>query len=164
MLPELSSQGPLPAILTTAGDLLKSVAAVLLGRWLMESMNADFAADSTANIALIGAYRPEGYEWVDELCQVLTENVDYAYNFILENFEGVTLAKPQGTYMLFLDCAQWCASHGKTIQELLDAGMEYGVIWQDGRPFHGEQCIRMNLALPKSRVCEAFDRLKKYVF
>ncbi len=114
--------------------------------------------------ALIGAYRPEGYEWVDELCQVLTENVDYAYNFILENFEGVTLAKPQGTYMLFLDCAQWCASHGKTIQELLDAGMEYGVIWQDGRPFHGEQCIRMNLALPKSRVCEAFDRLKKYVF
>ena len=26
--------------------------------------------------ALLGAYRPEGYEWVDELCQVLTANVD----------------------------------------------------------------------------------------
>ena len=25
--------------------------------------------------ALIGAYRPEGYEWVDELCQVLGGNV-----------------------------------------------------------------------------------------
>ena len=32
--------------------------------------------------ALIGAYRPEGYQWVDELCQVLTGNVDFAYGFI----------------------------------------------------------------------------------
>ncbi len=52
----LRSEGPLPAILTTAGDLLKSIAAVLLGRWIMVTMNADFAANSTANIALIGAY------------------------------------------------------------------------------------------------------------
>ena len=27
--------------------------------------------------ALIGAYKPEGYEWVDELCQVLSENINY---------------------------------------------------------------------------------------
>ena len=32
--------------------------------------------------ALIGAYRPEGYEWVDELRQVLTANVDFACDFI----------------------------------------------------------------------------------
>ena len=35
---------------------------------------------------------------------------------------------------------------------------------QDGRPFHGPCAIRMNLALPMSRVQEAFDRLDKYVF
>ena len=52
----LRSQGPLPALLTTVGDLLKSIAAVLLGRWLMQAMNADFAAGSTADVALIGAY------------------------------------------------------------------------------------------------------------
>ena len=51
-----------------------------------------------------------------------------------------------------------------TLQELLDRGMEYGVIWQDGRPFHGETSIRMNLALPRSRVEEAFERLNRYVF
>ena len=114
--------------------------------------------------ALIGAYKEEGMEWVDELREVLSGNVNYAYDFIQEHFEGVSLAKPQGTYMLFLDCKEWCEKHGKTVDELLKAGYRVGVGWQDGRPFHGEYAIRMNLALPYSRVQEAFDRLDKYVF
>lgn len=114
--------------------------------------------------ALIGAYRPEGYEWVDELCQVLTENVDYTYNYIREHFEGVSVAKPQGTYMLFLDCKGWCEKNGKTIDELQRAGVEAGVIWQDGRPFHGEYGIRLNVALPKALVEEAMRRLEELVF
>ena len=114
--------------------------------------------------ALIGAYQPEGYEWVDELCQVLTENVEYAYHYITSRFEGVSLAKPEGTYMLFLDCTQWCAAHNRTIDELERAGIEVGVLWQDGRPFHGPCSIRMNLALPHALVVDAFDRLDKYVF
>ena len=114
--------------------------------------------------ALIGAYQPEGYEWVDELCQVLTENVEYAYRFILEHFDGVSVSKPQGTYMLFLDCEDWCKKHGRTIDELQRAGVEAGVIWQDGRPFHGEYGIRLNVALPKALLTEAMERLDKMVF
>lgn len=114
--------------------------------------------------ALIGAYKPEGYEWTDELCEVLSGNVDYAYDYIKAHFEGVELAKPEGTYMLYLDCTKWLEKHGKTIEELQKAGVAVGVIWQDGRPFHGPNSIRMNLAVPFSRVKEAFDRLDKYVF
>ena len=114
--------------------------------------------------ALIGAYKPEGYEWVDELRQVLTGNVEFACKYIQDHFEGVEVSKPEGTYMLFLDCTKWCEKHGKTIDELQRAGVEVGVIWQDGRPFHGPCHIRMNLALPLSRVQEAFERLEKYVF
>lgn len=114
--------------------------------------------------ALIGAYKPEGYEWVDELCQVLTENVDFACDYIQKHFEGVHVSKPQGTYMLFLDCTEWCETHQKTLDELLHAGAGVGVMWQDGRPFHGACAIRMNLALPKWRVAEAMRRLDAYVF
>ncbi len=114
--------------------------------------------------ALIGAYREEGHVWVDELRQVLGANVDFAYNTICEHFQGVQLAKPQGTYMLFLNCTDWCAAHGKTLDELLHACWDVGVAVQDGRPFHGACHIRMNLALPKSRVEEAFARLNRYVF
>ena len=114
--------------------------------------------------ALIGAYKPEGYEWVDELCQVLDGNIRYACDFIEKHFEGVEVFRPEGTYMLFLDCTRWCEAHGKTIDEVEKAGWDAGVVWQDGRMFHGPCAIRMNLALPLCRVKEAFDRLEKYVF
>ena len=114
--------------------------------------------------ALIGAYRPEGAAWVEELCQTLSGNVNYACDYIAAHFAGVSVAKPQGTYMLFLDCTQWCAAHGRTLDQLLQAGWDVGVAWQDGRQFNGPCSIRMNLALPFSRVQEAFRRLEEYVF
>lgn len=114
--------------------------------------------------ALIGAYRPEGQQWVDELCQVLSENINYACDFIAEHFPGVQVMKPQGTYMLFLDCTEWLKAHNKTIDELQKAGWDVGVAWQDGRMFHGANAVRVNLALPFSRVKEAFERMEKYVF
>jgi len=114
--------------------------------------------------ALIGAYKPEGYEWVQELNETIAGNVDFACDYIEKHFEGVTVSKPQGTYMLFIDCAKWLENHGKTMDELMKAGWDVGVVWQDGRAFHGKTHIRLNLALPLSRVQEAFDRLDKYVF
>lgn len=114
--------------------------------------------------ALIGAYKPEGYEWVDELCQVLTGNVDYACDYIEKHFKGVKVSKPEGTYMLFLDCGEWCEAHGVDVGDVQKAGWDVGVAWQDGRLFHGSNAIRMNLAVPLERVKEAMDRLDKYVF
>ena len=114
--------------------------------------------------ALIGAYSPEGYQWVKELNETITGNVDFACRYIAEHFEGVTVSRPQGTYMLFIDCAQWLENHGKTMDQLLKAGWDVGVVWQDGRAFQGQTHIRLNLALPLSRVQEAFKRLDKYVF
>lgn len=95
---------------------------------------------------------------------MLTENMEWAYDFITKNWDGVELAKPEGTYMLYLDCHKWCEAHHKTMDELLQAGVKVGVIWQDGRAFFYPDSIRMNLALPFSRVQEAFHRLDKYVF
>lgn len=114
--------------------------------------------------ALIGAYQQEGYEWVDELCTVLTGNVNFACDYIAEHFEGVTVSKPQGTYMLFVDCTEWCAQHGKSIEEVERAAWEVGVAVQDGVMFHGACHLRINLALPLSRVQEALKRLDQHVF
>ena len=114
--------------------------------------------------ALIGAYQPEGYEWVEELKEVIAGNVDFACDFIEKNLPGVTVSKPQGTYMLFIDCKDWLETHGKTIEQVLKAGWDVGVAWQDGRNFHGMTHLRLNLALPLSRVQEAFRRMKEYVF
>ena len=114
--------------------------------------------------ALIGAYKPEGHAWLEELRQTITANINFATDYIRNHFPGVEFSCPQGTYMLFLDCTKWCAEHGKTIDQLQKAGYDVGVVWQDGRDFGGPCHVRLNLALPLSRVEEAFSRLEKYVF
>ena len=114
--------------------------------------------------ALIGAYSPEGYDWADELKQVLGQNIDYACAFIKERLPGVEVTKPEGTYMLFADCTQYCKRTGKSLDDVLQAAWKVGVAIQDGRPFHGDCHTRINLALPLSRVKEAFDRFERYVF
>lgn len=114
--------------------------------------------------ALIGAYHPDGEAWVEELRQVLTENVNYACDYIEAHFDGVSAARPQGTYMVFLDCKEWLETHHMTLDDLLRRGWDVGVAWQDGRCHGGNTHIRLNTALPLSRVREAFERLDRYVF
>jgi len=113
--------------------------------------------------ALIGAYS-KGGPWLEELLEVLDENAGYACDYIRARFPGVKVMRPQGTYMLFLDCGDWCRENGTGIRELQRRGVEAGVIWQDGEAFFWPDSIRMNLALPKIQLEEAMKRLEAEVF
>lgn len=143
---------------------------IIYNDWLRERIRkeASLGHYNSINVlsmhALTGAYGTEGREWVEELREVIGGNVKYACDYIDEHFEGVSVSRPQGTYMLFIDCEEWCRKHGKTPEELLRAGFEAGVFWQSGRAFQGEWYIRINLASPLTMIQEAFDRLGKYVF
>ena len=83
---------------------------------------------------------------------------------VKNNFKGVEVSPPQGTYMIYVDCTNWCKKHNKTIEEVEKAAWKVGVALQDGRMFNGPFHLRLNLALPLSKVKDAFDRLDKYVF
>ena len=143
---------------------------IIYDDWLRErqAKEASLSAYNSMNVlsmhALIGAYRPEGEDWLEQLLGVLSGNVDFAYGFIRDHFPGITLQKPEGTYMLFLHCEDWCRARGLSLDDLLRQGTDVGVAWQDGRPFGDPWGIRMNLALPLSRVREAFARLRDHVF
>ena len=137
----------------------------LRDRIMRQSVMSHYNAMNVLSMhALIGAYQPEGHIWVDELCQVLSDNVNYAVDFIRDNFDGIEVSKPEGTYMLFLHCEAYCKAHGITIDDLIKKGWDVGVAWQQGAPFHDPWGIRMNLALPHTIVKEAMKRLKQYVF
>ena len=114
--------------------------------------------------ALIGAYKQEGYDWLDQLKITLGENIKYAITYIKENFKGLEVCCPQGTYMLYVDCTEWCKEHNKTIDDVEKAAWKVGVAIQDGRNFNGQCHLRINLALPMCKVKEAFQRLNEFVF
>ena len=143
---------------------------IVYDSWLKDRLNKETSLShyNAMNVlsmhALIGAYSNEGHEWIDELKEVLSKNVEYGYNYILEHFEGVHVAKPEGTYMLFINCKEYCDKHNMTHEELLHKAWKVGVYWQDGNQFNDPDSMRLNLALPMSRLEEAFERLDKYVF
>ena len=143
---------------------------IIYNSWIRDRVRSESSLSHYNNVnllsmyALIGAYKPEGYEWVDELCTVLSQNIAFACDYIKIHFPSVKVSRPQGTYMLFADCTEYCKKTGRTLDDVLAAAWDVGVAVQDGRPFHGPCHIRMNLALPLTRVREAFDRLRQYVF
>ena len=143
---------------------------IVYDKYLRDRLNkqASLSHYNSPNIlsvhALMGAYCKEGLDWVNELNEVISNNIDYALDFIHNNFKGIEVIKPEGTYMLYLDCTKYLDTHDITMDELLKKGVHYGVCWQDGRPFMNPNTIRMNLALPTILVEEAFSRLRKFVF
>ena len=143
---------------------------IVYNKWLRDRIDkeASLPCYNEMNVlsmyALIGAYEQTGKEWLEELLQVLNGNIEFACDYIKNHFDGVEVTKPEGTYMLFVDCTQWCEAHGKTIDEVIQACHDVGVAIQDGRQFRGPCHLRMNLASPLSRIEEAFRRLDRYVF
>ena len=114
--------------------------------------------------ATVGAYSEEGAAWLSELRQVLQENVDYVCAFVRRELPGIAVSRPESTYLVFLCCDEYVKRSGRSMDELLSACWRVGVGLQDGRPFFEPCGLRMNLALPLSRVKEAMRRLKEEVF
>ena len=131
-----------------------------------------YAPSKTFNLAgLIGSYHiiyndrlRERVRKESSLSHYNNINLLSMYALIGANFPGLDVSRPEGTYMLFVDCTQYCEKTGRSLDDVLRSAWRVGVAVQDGRPFHGPCHIRVNLALPLSRVKEAFDRLKRYVF
>ena len=113
--------------------------------------------------ALIGAYSSEGRVWMEELKKVLENNINLVYRFFQNEVQGVSLRKPEGTYVVVPNFENWCKVHDRTFDELLRSGVEVGVLWRDGRQFHIPYGIRLALGLPTQKLEDVLYRLKQYV-
>ena len=143
---------------------------IIYNNWLRERVDKEATLSHyngqnvLSQYALIGGYSEVGAEWLSQLNRVIEKNVELACCYVDARFGGVRVCRPQGTYMLFLDCTGWCERTGKTMDEILKAAWDVGVALQDGRAFHGDHHLRVNVALPTERVREAFERLDQYIF
>lgn len=113
--------------------------------------------------ALTGAFSDEGRAWADQMTDVIRDNLETATEYFNRTL-GLSMARPEGTYLLFVDLRPWCEKHGISTSDTVRKACEVGVIWQDGKDFNAEGFVRLNMALPKSLVAEALDRLSRYVF
>ncbi len=108
-------------------------------------------------VAAQAAYQ-EGSEWLDQLLVYLEANRDTLYDFVEQNLPGVTMFKPEGTYLAWLDCRESAAKESPA--EFFKK--KAGVILNGGPSFGkgGEGFARLNFGCPRSMLVEALDKMR----
>lgn len=102
----------------------------------------------------------KGEEWLQELLQYIQGNIDYVVDFIHRELPRVKVHKAEATYMLWLDFSTYGLDNESLNHKMI---FEAGLGLNNGKEFgkEGEQCLRMNLACPRSTVEKAMVRIKK---
>ncbi len=143
-----------------------SVANPTLRHKVWRGLNTDEVAEPNvfAIQAAIAAYN-EGEAWLDELLQYIQGNRELVANFIAREIPQVKLIDAEATYLLWLDCKDFCKRRGmnteqleKDIRDNAQVFISKGSIYGDA----GEGFMRMNIACPKATLQEALSRLKAY--
>ncbi|CAG9620995.1 MalY/PatB family protein [Sutcliffiella rhizosphaerae] len=100
-----------------------------------------------------------GESWLDEVLDYLENNMDTAIDFIQKNIPKVFAHKPEGTYLLWIDCRKLGLSDSELKRLLLQKGK---LALEPGNKFGpgGEGFVRMNVACSKGVLEEGLKRLK----
>jgi len=99
-----------------------------------------------------------GEDWLDALLKYLESNRDYLYDFFTDKLPHLSVIKPEGTYLAWLDFRQLELPDDELQSILvnkaglaLSPGSWYG---EDGKGF-----MRLNFGLPKAILQQSCDRL-----
>lgn len=110
--------------------------------------------------ALMAAY-DEGAEWLDALRRYLWDNYLALKDFFRHELPELSLARLEGTYLVWVDCRHLGISSEQMEERMLkeqkvfvNAGSMYGQA--------GEGFIRINIACPRSRMMEGLKRIARF--
>jgi cystathionine beta-lyase len=108
--------------------------------------------------ATLAAYR-DGEEWLEEMLSYLEENRDFTFNFVNNEMPGISMAKPEGTYLAWLDCsaANLEMPPYDFFLEKARVGLNAGKRFGKG----GEGFVRLNFGCPRSTLTEGLERIRK---
>ena len=101
----------------------------------------------------------EGQEWLDQLLVYLEANRDFLCEYVGHELPGITMAKPEGTYLAWLDCRN-AGIEGNPFEFFLQKAH---VALSDGAQFGpgGEGFVRLNFGCPRATLAEALERMKR---
>jgi cystathionine beta-lyase len=111
-------------------------------------------------VAMEAAYS-HGEAWLKALLKYLETNLDYLYNYIKTELPEIKMAKPEGTYLAWLDCRE-VGIDGKPDEFFLKHAK---VAMNDGEWFGkgGRGFVRLNFGCPYSMLVESLNRMKESI-
>jgi len=112
-------------------------------------------------VALEAAYR-YGEEWFEQLSSYLNENLEFLMKYFKEKIPKIEVIKPEGTYLVWLDCRQLGLSAKDLNNFMLNKAR---VALDDGYWFgtEGKGFMRINIAYPRSFLEEGLKRIEEAV-
>ena len=135
---------------------------IIKNKEMMERMKKTFQGilphpDLLAVQAARAAYL-SGKDWLQELLAYLEENRDYLFDFVNSELPGISMVKPQGTFLAWLDCRKMPFRDDPYtffLQEAkvgLNSGIDFGLA--------GKGFVRLNFACAKATLEEGLNRIK----
>jgi cystathionine beta-lyase len=106
--------------------------------------------------AALAAYR-DGQLWLDEVLGYLEANLDLLVQVLASQLPGISMSRPEGTYLAWLSCHQ-AGIPGNAHEFFLEKAR---VALNDGALFGrgGDGFVRLNFACPRAVLTEALDRM-----
>ncbi len=108
--------------------------------------------------AALAAYR-DGQPWLDEVLRYLKANLDFLLQYVEAHLPGISMSKPEGTYLAWLGCheAGIPGNPHKFFLKQARVAVSDGAIFGRG----GEGFVRLNFGCPRSMLTEALDKMKE---
>lgn len=114
-----------------------------------------------AYIGAAAAYM-QGEEWLSQLLDYLKDNIDFTENYLKEHIPGISMIRPQASYLIFLDCRALGLPQdelAKLFSEKAHLALNDGTMF--GKP--GEGFMRLNVGCPRSVLQQALGQLTKAI-
>jgi cystathionine beta-lyase len=133
--------------------------AALRERFLATQLDLVKAVNILGYTATLAAYR-DGQPWLDELLRYLEANRDFLADYVRAHLPGITMAKPEGTYLAWLDCRSAGIHGGDPYAFFLDRAR---VALNDGATFGrpGRGFVRLNFACPRPILADGLERMRR---
>jgi cystathionine beta-lyase len=107
--------------------------------------------------AALAAYR-DGQPWLDTVLCYLENNLELLLEFVATELPGITMSRPEGTHLGWLDCRE-TGLPGTPHKFFLEKAR---VALNDGAAFGkgGEGFVRLNFACPRQTLSEALHKMR----
>jgi cystathionine beta-lyase len=131
-------------------------------RFIKEISKTGYSHPNIMGIVACRAAYAGGSEWLIELKEYLSGNLDLLRNFLKQKLPQIKLVEPEGTYLAWLDFS----ALGIKDSELENLIVNHARLWLDsGTKFGsgGEGFQRINIACPRSILKKALDQLEQAI-
>lgn len=134
-------------------ELRDGQGASMRDAWLM-------GPNALANSAIEACYT-YGDQWVDEMNAYLSDSADYVIEYLGKYAPEITVVKPEGTYLMWLDFAKFNMSSNDIMHELAS---KYGVAIGSGSGYgnNAEGFMRFNIGCPRETLKKGLEKIVEF--